>query len=139
MCTYHRIYNLLCIFLKQHGVHKKETLIFKTLNLTLSYIISKPTHITAKQLVLYNILLYIILLYSCNSIIWSTCLIEVVSTCSRQPTLITCWKKNSINTNDIVQFSCIFSTVKLNKIKNKINLGVHNEQFQKGQQYKALL
>ena len=68
MCTYRKIYNLYyvkCIM---------------------------PTHIASEQLVLcyIGLLSYIILLYNFISLTGLTGLVEVISTCSRQPKLITC-------------------------------------------------
>ena len=55
------------------------------------------------------------LLYNFHSlIIWLTGLVEVVSTCSRQPNLITCYL---INNNDIIPFFVCFQ---LESQKNKI-------------------
>ena len=49
-----------------------------------------PTAITSEQLILYYILSYIILLYNFITLIWLMGLVEVGSTCFRQPMLITC-------------------------------------------------
>ena len=68
--------------------------------------ISMATPIASEQLVLYYTL---ILLYSFNSLIWLTGIVEVVSTCSRQAKLITCSKKYSIDNNDNVQFLHVFN------------------------------
>ena len=60
-----------------------KTLLFYAPDMTLSYITSMRTHIAGEQMVLYYTVIYY-LLYNCNSLIWLTCLVEVVSTCSRQ-------------------------------------------------------
>ena len=72
----------------------------------LPYMISMATPIASEQLVLYC---HIILLYNCNSLIWLTGIVEVVSTCSRQPKLLTCSKKYVINNNDNVSFLHVFN------------------------------
>ena len=51
---------------------------------------------------------HIILLYNFNSLIRLTGIVEVVSTCSRQPKVITCPKKYPINNNDNVPFLHVF-------------------------------
>ena len=70
--------------------------------------ISMATPIASEQLgfILYC---HIILLYNFNSLIWLTGIVEVVSTCSRQPKLITCSKKYPINNNDNVPFLHVFN------------------------------
>ena len=74
--------------------------------MTLPYMISMATPISSGHLVLYYTVILLYYNYSFNSLIWLTGIVEVVSTCSRQPTLITCLKKYSINNNDNVP--CIF-------------------------------
>ena len=49
----------------------------------------------------------IILFYNFNSLIWLTGIVEVVSTCSRQPKLITCSKNDNNNYN--VPFLHVFN------------------------------
>ena len=63
----------------------------------------------------------IILFYNFNSLIWLTGIVEVVSTCSRQPKLITCSK----NDNNIynVPFLHVFNW-KSNKHKHTADLFV---------------
>ena len=51
---------------------------------------------------------HIILLYNFNSLIWLTGIVEVVSTCSHQPKVITCSKKYPINNNNNVPFLHVF-------------------------------
>ena len=58
----------------------------------------------------------IILIYNFNSLIWLTGIVEVVSTCSRQPKLITCSKNDNNNYN--VPFLHVFNW-KSNKHKHK--------------------
>ena len=54
--------------------------------------INMPTPLTGEQFI-YYIAIYIILLYYFNSLVGLEGLVEVVATCSRQPKLITSWKK----------------------------------------------
>ena len=49
----------------------------------------------------------IILFYNFNSLIWLTGIVEVVSTCSRQPKLITCSKNDNNHYN--VPFLHVFN------------------------------
>ena len=76
----------------------------------------------------------IILFYNFNSLIWLTGIVEVVSTCSRQPKLITCSKNDNNNYN--VPFLHVFNW-KSNKHKQtrptiiillytKYIMGIHN-------------
>ena len=51
----------------------------------------------------------IILFYNFNSLIWLTGIVEVVSTCSRQPKLITCSKNDNNNNNYNVPFLHVFN------------------------------
>ena len=74
----------------------------------LPYMISMATPIASEQLVLYYTVI-LFLLYNFNSLIWLTGIVEVVSTCSRQPKLITCSKKYPINNNDNVPFLHVFN------------------------------
>ena len=59
----------------------------------------------------------IILFYNFNSLIWLTGIVEVVSTCSRQPKLITCSKNDNNNYN--VPFLHVFNW-KSNKHKQEL-------------------
>ena len=52
---------------------------------------------------------HFILLYNFNSLIWLTGIVQVVSTCSRQPELITFSKKYPINNNANVPFLRVFN------------------------------
>ena len=66
--------------------------------MTLSYKINKINYCTLLLVNswFYIILSYITLLYNFNSLIWLTSLVEYVSTCSRQPKLLTCWKNTQL-------------------------------------------
>ena len=66
MCTYHKIINLLCIFSKYH-VHKNINILNTKYDVVLYD--KYPTPITGVQLVLYNTVIYITLLYNFNSLI----------------------------------------------------------------------
>ena len=59
------------------------------------------------KLLLLFLTMDIILLYNFNSLIWLTGIVEVVSTCSRQPKLITCSKNDNNNYN--VPFLHVFN------------------------------
>ena len=74
--------------------------------MTLPYMISMATPIASEQ---FGFILYchIILFYNVNSLIWLTGIVEVISTCSRQPKLITCSKND--NNDDNVPFLHVFN------------------------------
>ena len=57
----------------------------------------------------------IILFYNFNSLIWLTGIVEVTSTCSRQPKLITCSRNDNNNYN--VPFLHVFNW-KSNKLRS---------------------